>query len=639
MKVKTSKRAIALPLVLGIIIVLGLVGAFLSNFLRNEMSKAANLAEEMGAAYLAESALNHGIFLLNNYVNDVDNKTKLGLNKLFGKKDDFEVELPLNDPGVTDSLDVGEYLSALAGKNNGKIDYLRLKFKTVEKPSKDMKIGKLTLEAKATFGKAYRIAKQSFLVVAYHALPIQWDKAMYIANPAVFQGYKKKSDGSIVPLNTAIYGNIYARSLEVQLNSGSSPFSDLASVFKDPNAKEWGVESEILSEIGELKSRLLLNEVYEVDEDPDNPTSFGKRGMTDLTGYFVKWANTSFWKKLNPFSTVWSKSQDAKKLEGNITRVYKRKVWEMSGWKPVKKIYTVKEPFTSWVDKSVQYPENKVDGVLNPELYKRLATKQPKANKKVTWTANHWLGHSKIKVTYNNVAYFYGWGDWRNVPRFGTFWRTIKSLFKAPTRADDSLLHPDDPKKVIQLNGIYYVDGDVAIEGYYRGSGVIVAAGDIYITGELKKHPVDKNWLDPLNNNMLQLVALGTKPGSKGKVIIKPHPDTNWTNWGVFNTITGKYMLPDRKLDIEAYIYAKNGLGVDKFNKWWFGTLVKDDKAYSVTIKGNLVCKNANRQDWPANVTIVEDSQAIAYSKKLKKEGSMLVDFNSNSTISWHLTK
>lgn len=70
---------------------------------------------------------------------------------------------------------------------------------------------------------------------------------------------------------------------------------------------------------------------------------------------------------------------------------------------------------------------------------------------------------------------------------------------------------PDLDIADLDTDGVYFVDGDVEISGSYEVRATVVAAGDIKITGDLKR----KNETE---DSLLTLVALGSSGGKAGDI-------------------------------------------------------------------------------------------------------------------------
>lgn len=206
------------------------------------------------------------------------------------------------------------------------------------------------------------------------------------------------------------------------------------------------------------------------------------------------------------------------------------------------------------------------------------------------------MGKDFRDTTFSNVKSYNGWGTWKKQkPKWYEFW-------KNPTKANDS-------SKPIELNGFEFVDGDVYIEGYYKGKGVIVATGNIYVGGDLVKWtPTDpgtseKEIEEASKKSSIQLIALASKPGKTG-VVYKPHHDKDWS----------RYPKLTRDLDpiIQAYIYSKKGIKMETDSVM--------ENLTDLTIEGNLTCDEIDWRNRVHDVTIQPDE----YEEEMKKNLSSI---------------
>lgn len=293
---------------------------------------------------------------------------------------------------------------------------------------------------------------------------------------------------------------------------------------------------------------------------------------------------------------------DIKELDGQIYRqYYDYKGLELGSFHGI--------PYPKWPWQEVEKDEeeysskvvpkqmNDIPDMYEQEDYEAAARScgnyfdKPSDFENVNYEMFSLLGNDFRETNYNNVKEYNGWGDWKNKkPAWYQFW-------KNPTKADDS-------SQPIELNGFEFVDGDVHIEGYYKGKGVIVATGNIYIGGDLVKWvPTDENSSEKdieeaQKKSSIQLVALGGKNGDKG-VVYKPHHDKDWARYPKLN----------RDLDpvIQAYIYSKNGISLDT------DSLMQ--KLVNLNIEGNLICDKIDWKDRIHDVTIQPDK----YDEEMRK--------------------
>lgn len=245
---------------------------------------------------------------------------------------------------------------------------------------------------------------------------------------------------------------------------------------------------------------------------------------------------------------------------------------------------------------------------------------------------------------FNNVCWFFGYADsYEAMDETGwswLHWWPDRNAFEA-TRLDS--------RHALQVNGVHFVDGNAFVEGYYKGRGAIVATGNIIVGGSIMRHPDDgtfdaavASWLGEGTNNMLQLVALGTKApdGDKptGKIIIAPHkyPSEMFEGGMVFGGGLFKDSNDDQ-IKIDACLWAKNGITVS--------TEARDDKDYwsvwgekdtFLAINGNLITERtcseggdiekAPFETWPDKIMINRFERWIELLGMMKTENQVVVN-------------
>lgn len=193
-------------------------------------------------------------------------------------------------------------------------------------------------------------------------------------------------------------------------------------------------------------------------------------------------------------------------------------------------------------------------------------------------------------VRYNDVLPMYGYGDWRRAPIFD------------PTRyGPRSRQH--DLRNPINVDGIIFVRGDVFVEGWYQGVGVLAVQGNVYIGGSLNALPADTAG-HPSLWNIIVFEDPNREGGhftptnhpsfrKTGHVIIKPHADNDWSESGGQD--------PDPRPKIDAALYTQNGLNTDKeaFRDNW-----ADLGSFDVDLKHNLVADALNMNFIPKDLII-----------------------------------
>ncbi len=205
------------------------------------------------------------------------------------------------------------------------------------------------------------------------------------------------------------------------------------------------------------------------------------------------------------------------------------------------------------------------------------------------------------KVTYSNVLPLYGWGDWRNVSN---------KYNKYPNKAHDT-------SHAVEINGVTYVKGDVFLEGWVKGQGLLVVEGNVYIGGDVLTLQDDNG-----KQSCLGVIALRSETDTSddeprtGKIIYEPHHDSDWSRFGL--------TTPFRNLSprLEGSFHAQGGfeLKTDSSMK----------KLCNMDIVGNLSVDRFDRRKMPNDVRITYyDWQSI-----LERSGEDLSLGNDTTYIS-----
>jgi Tfp pilus assembly protein PilX len=237
---------------------------------------------------------------------------------------------------------------------------------------------------------------------------------------------------------------------------------------------------------------------------------------------------------------------------------------------------------------------------------------------------------------YNNMVWLWGWAEsYKDQPAdsLWKFWKWgTRNAFEA-TRLN--------AEHALQVNGSYFVDGNVFIEGYYRGRGAVVATGNIIIGGSLMRHPDDGlvsaeavDWHSDGPNNMLQLIALGTRPaeGGKptGKIIFAPHKyDSKMFQTGILSSV----FSDSQQIRIDANIWCKNGITVENDNRddpdsW----KIWGETDSILTINGNVICENTDwvedqpYRSWPDGLMIKRFQPWYEILDMMKKSNNVMIN-------------
>lgn len=382
----------------------------------------------------------------------------------------------------------------------------------------------------------------------------------------------------------------------------------------------------------------------------------GSRGNIDLTGHFppIGWVNKATDYLGTGFNSLIGATNEEKTEHNIIYGDVKRRYGVMeSGWLSSFSKVELKDEEYDFTDKVSNVVPGDIIGnngqltyLYDDKTYRKIAERHNIIAANVDFAGNSSLKGEKIPHLFDattnekffetrkykgDVAFFskekeykkvvwrpfWGWGDSsdqcvKELPWYN--FSTSKNVFEAAGQSS---------KYAIAVDGVYFVDGDVLIEGFYKGRGAIVATGNIIVGGEILRHPDDATFDDGCeknyelfrgSNNCLQLIALGTKDASAsefgvtGKIIFSPHPYDAICYSGVFKDFQS-YFSSKPYVRIDAYLYGKNGMCMDLASRKDVGFKVfggSDDTF--ITIHGNYTCQELNWKD---------DSDKDSYPDKL----------------------
>lgn len=240
------------------------------------------------------------------------------------------------------------------------------------------------------------------------------------------------------------------------------------------------------------------------------------------------------------------------------------------------------ELYSSNTKKVEEYPEKEVKS-YPASVYKEIAnrvidpTETPTMGKyfqDVTFVE----AFERNQVTYSNVLPLYGWGDWRNVSN------KYNKYFGNPNKAHDT-------SHAVEINGVTYVKGDVFLEGWVKGQGLLVVEGNVYIGGDVLTLQDDKG-----RDSCLGVIALRTETDTSddeprtGKIIYEPHHDSDWSRFGL--------TTPFRNLSprLEGSFHAQGGMELKTDSSM--------KKLCNMDIVGNLSVDHFDRRKMPNDVRI-----------------------------------
>ncbi len=244
---------------------------------------------------------------------------------------------------------------------------------------------------------------------------------------------------------------------------------------------------------------------------------------------------------------------------------------------------TAAEKYHSKTQQVEEYDSKKIN-LYTADVYKRLANRvvDPEANPsqgKFFTDVNFVEAFGRNEVTYKKVVPLYGWGDWRAVPNKYSRW------FGNPTKAHDT-------SRAVEINGLTYIKGDVYLEGWVKGKGLLVVEGNIYVGGDVLTLPDDAG-----RESSVGIIALRDKTWDTsvenpktGKIIYKPHHDSDWSRFNLTH--------PFRNLSprLEGCFHAEGGLELETDSSM--------KKLCNMDIVGNLSVDYFDRRRMPNDIRI-----------------------------------
>jgi hypothetical protein len=242
----------------------------------------------------------------------------------------------------------------------------------------------------------------------------------------------------------------------------------------------------------------------------------------------------------------------------------------------------VAEPYHSRTRKVEEYDHKKIN-LYSKDVYKRLANRivdpdETPSHGKYFTNVTFEEAFGRNKVTYQDVVPLYGWGDWRKVPN------KYSRYFGNPTKAHDT-------SRAVEINGLTYIKGDVFLEGWVKGKGLLVVEGNVYVGGDVLTLPDDSGL-----ESCAGIIALredwdtSHENPKTGKIIYKPHHDSDWSRFGVTH--------PFRNLSprLEGAFHAEGGLELQTDSSM--------KKLCNMDIVGNLSVDYFDRRDMPNDIRI-----------------------------------
>lgn len=246
-------------------------------------------------------------------------------------------------------------------------------------------------------------------------------------------------------------------------------------------------------------------------------------------------------------------------------------------------VKTAGELYHSKTRQVEEYEEKKIN-LYPAEVYRRLAnrvvdpTEKPDQGKYFT-DVNFQEAFGRNEVSYKKVVPLYGWGDWRKVPN------KYSRYFGNPTKAHDT-------SRAVEINGLTYIKGDVYLEGWVKGKGLLVVEGNLYVGGDVLTMPDDKGLDSCLGVVVLRDKSWDTSVENPktGRIIYKPHHDSDWSRFGITH--------PFRNLSprLEGSFHAEGGMELDTDSSM--------KKLCNMDVVGNLSVDYFDRRRMPNDIRI-----------------------------------
>ncbi|MCJ8347682.1 hypothetical protein MJH12_19265 [bacterium] len=310
------------------------------------------------------------------------------------------------------------------------------------------------------------------------------------------------------------------------------------------------------------KNELTWDEYYYIDHPP---SSYGldKGGIDFLDSQQIEYEKFGIFRKFNVFGQP-------------VKEKYSQNVYRSQGY------------YTDQVIKlqGLEFYKSMAKLVLEPRKYSRGGkVSHDRYFKDVIFEGENGLNTSK----YNKVLPLYGYGDWRNAPvvdpnRYGPRSREY------------------DMSKPINIDGISFIRGDVFIEGWYEGLGILVVQGNVYLGGSVRAldkeqsgHPSLLNIIvyeDPQREGGYTTTNHASFKKT-GHVIMQPHDDNDWSESGGEKA--------DTNMKIDPSIYTQNGLQINKDS---FRDNNYDLGSFDMSFKHNFVTDTVNMNFLPHDIII-----------------------------------
>lgn len=529
---KQRRTGLALFFTLATIVVVSIIVYGMVFFMRGEVHLTENYVDSTIALLLAESGVEEATYIIKTQ----GNNPKSPLYEMVTKKSEETVDLDL---------------SSLEGKNSnipplvdgGKVK-ARVTWKHDPEATKEL----------VNQGLPADVARQGYIQIdsrgTFHNTSRQVQVKKVLKATLVQSPFPGNSIGMIAPEHGLYFNKSHRDSFKINPTD-----------FWDP----WGLSvkgGKVFMRDGakiDLPKWLILAKFRNELEHPWLDMGIGWNGYnggTDLTGaseieYSNNPINRNYYKWMGLFNWPW--------------------------W-----VRTDNELYNSNTKKVENYDAKKIN-LYPTEVYRRLANRlvDPVANPqhaKYFQDVNFQEAFGRNQVTYRNVIPLFGWGDWRKVAN------KYNRYLGNPTRAHDT-------SHAVEINGVTFIKGDVYIEGWVKGKGLLVVEGDVYVGGDILTLPDDNG-----GKSAVGIIALrdprdtAVESPKSGRIIYKPHHDSDWSRLGITH--------PFRNLSprLEGCFHAQGGLELDTDSSL--------KKMINMEIVGNLSMDYFDRRRMPNDIMI-----------------------------------
>lgn len=525
------KRGIALFFILATIMVVSILVYGIIFFLRSEVHLTENYVDGTVALMLAEAGIEESVFTIKKHMNN----SKSPIYKMITGKSEDSMTIDL---GILEGRVAGVEPVVPGGKVRAKVSWKQDPAATANLPGtlpvNVLRAGFLTVDALGEFHGTKRQVQIKKEIKAIRMM-------------ATVPG---NSLGMIAPNHGFFIGESHPESFKVK------PFD-----FWDP----WGFSVE-------------GGKVYMKDGVPVDLTKWMM--LTQFRNELEHpWLDMGIgWTGWNGGATF-QKSNQVEYTEDPVERRYHKwqGLFHWPWWE------TVREPYNSNTRK-VEEPKKQDINLYPVDVYRRLANRvvdpiQNPGHAKYFTDVQFREAYGKDQVSYQNVVPLFGWGDWRNVPTKYSNW------LSNPTRAHDT-------SHAVEINGLTFIRGDVFLEGWVKGKGLLVVQGNVYIGGDVVTLPDDSGAASSLGIIALRDEQFDHSKENPvtGRIVFKPHHDSDWSRFGITHPFI------DLHPHWEGCFYAQGGVSQDTDSTM--------KKLINMEIVGNLVTEYFDRRRMPNDVKI-----------------------------------